>query len=428
MDFLDLIVKKRNGAELTESEIDFFVKATVDGSIPDYQISAFLMAVVFVGMSEAETAALTMAMAHSGDTVDLSDLPYTVDKHSTGGVGDKTSLVVGPIAAACGLTVAKMSGRGLGHTGGTIDKLESIPGLRTEMTKQQFLLQAKEIGLVIAGQSGDLAPADKKLYALRDVTGTVQSLPLIVSSIMSKKLASGAKSIVLDVKTGSGAFMKTLAESEHLARAMVNIGNACGRRVNAVITDMGVPLGACIGNSLEIEEAMQVLRGEGPKDLREICLVLAANLVRLALDMDEEQAMEKARWALDGSYAAERFGRFVVAQGAEKDPLSHPEILPRAQREMILRCPTEGYIHSIDALACGNFALSLGAGRKTKTDSIDYSAGIRLAAKPGDYVKQGDVLATVYANKDADLAVLADAYRIGFEKPALPPLVYKTVL
>ena len=311
MGFGDLILKKKEGRELTKEEIAYLVKGTVDGSIPDYQLSAFLMAVVFRSMTDRETAELTMAMAHSGDTVDLSGLPYTVDKHSTGGVGDKTSLVVGPLAAAMGCTVAKMSGRGLGHTGGTIDKLEAIPGLRTEMSKEQFLLQAKEIGLVITGQSGDLAPADKKLYALRDVTGTVQSLPLIVSSIMSKKLASGADSIVLDVKTGSGAFMQTLEDAEVLAQAMVRIGNSCGRKTMAVISDMNAPLGNTIGNAIEVEEAIQVLLGKGPADLRALCLRLAADMASVSLGISGEEAMQRAEKMLEGGYAAERFSREI---------------------------------------------------------------------------------------------------------------------
>ena len=389
MGFCDLILKKKDGAELTREEICYLVKGTVDGSIPDYQLSAFLMAVVFRGMTEEETASLTMEMAHSGDTVDLSELSHTVDKHSTGGVGDKTSLVVGPLAAAMGCTVAKMSGRGLGHTGGTIDKLESVPGLRTEMSKDAFLLQARQIGLVIAGQSGDLAPADKKLYALRDVTGTVQSLPLIVSSIMSKKLASGAKSIVLDVKTGKGAFMQTVEEAEELARAMVNIGNSCGRKTMAVISDMNAPLGNTIGNAIEVEEAMQ-----------------------------------KAEAMLDSGYAAECFSRFAVAQGAECDPLANFDVLPKANCETPVLAPMDGYVQSLDARICGAVSLSLGAGRRTKTDRIDPSAGIRLAAKPGDLVKKGDLLATLYSAHEADPALLLSAYQIGEEKPILPPLIH----
>ncbi len=424
MGFCDLILKKKDGAELTREEICYLVKGTVDGSIPDYQLSAFLMAVVFRGMTEEETASLTMEMAHSGDTVDLSELSHTVDKHSTGGVGDKTSLVVGPLAAAMGCTVAKMSGRGLGHTGGTIDKLESVPGLRTEMSKDAFLLQARQIGLVIAGQSGDLAPADKKLYALRDVTGTVQSLPLIVSSIMSKKLASGAKSIVLDVKTGKGAFMQTVEEAEELARAMVNIGNSCGRKTMAVISDMNAPLGNTIGNAIEVEEAMQVLKGEGPGDLRALCLRLAADMASVALGFSDKEAMQKAEAMLDSGYAAECFSRFAVAQGAECDPLANFDVLPKANCETPVLAPMDGYVQSLDARICGAVSLSLGAGRRTKTDRIDPSAGIRLAAKPGDLVKKGDLLATLYSAHEADPALLLSAYQIGEEKPILPPLIH----
>ncbi len=427
MDFCDLILKKKEGGELTKEEIAYLIKGTVDGSIPDYQLSAFLMAVVFRSMTDRETTDLTMEMAHSGDTVDLSVLSYTVDKHSTGGVGDKTSLVVGPLAASMGCTVAKMSGRGLGHTGGTIDKLESIPGLRTEMSKEQFLSQAKEIGLVIAGQSGDLAPADKKLYALRDVTGTVQSLPLIVSSIMSKKLASGAQSIVLDVKTGSGAFMQTLEDAEVLARAMVRIGNSCGRKTVAVISDMSAPLGNTIGNALEVEEAIEVLLGKGPSDLRALCLSLAADMAAVSLGISSEEAMQRAEKMLDDGYAAERFSRFVMAQGAACDPLLNISVLPTAKCQTQVFSPVEGYIQSLDARTCGAVSLSLGAGRKTKTDRIDPSAGIRLAAKPGDYVKKGDLLATLYAAKEADSALFLSAYQIGEEKPSLPPLIHKSV-
>ena len=425
MEFGDLILKKRDGGELAEEEINYFVKGTVKGSIPDYQLSAFLMAVVWRGMTEKETAALTMAMAHSGDTVDLSELSYTVDKHSTGGVGDKTSLVVGPIAAACGCTVAKMSGRGLGHTGGTVDKLESVPGVKTELSREEFLKQAQEIGLVIAGQSGDLAPADKKLYALRDVTGTVESLPLIVSSIMSKKLASGAESILLDVKTGSGAFMKTLADSRRLAEAMVRIGRACGRKIDAVISDMSVPLGNNIGNALEVEEAVQVLCGSGPSDLRELCLTLASGMVRLALSVSEEKARQMAEKALDGGYAAECFSRFMMAQGALLDPIAHPESLPKAKNCIPVTATEDGYITAVDALVCGNVSLYLGAGRKTKADCIDPSAGIKLVRKPGDYVRRGELLATLYTNKDADASILLPAFRFSDTKPDPSPLIYK---
>ena len=426
MEFCDLIIKKRDGFALTDEEIDYFVSGTVSGSIPDYQLSSFLMAVVWRGMTEKETAALTMAMARSGDTVDLSGLSCTVDKHSTGGVGDKTSLIVGPIAAACGCTVAKMSGRGLGHTGGTIDKLESVPGVRTELSRDAFLRQAKEVGLVIAGQSGDLAPADKKLYALRDVTGTVESLPLIVSSIMSKKLASGAQSILLDVKTGSGAFMHTLEDSRRLADAMVRIGRACGKRIDALISDMSVPLGKCIGNALEVEEAISVLKGEGPEDLRKLCLTIASGMVSLSLGITRQEAYDKANRALADGYAAQSFSRFMMAQGAKVDPLTHPETLPRAKKEISLLAPQEGYISAVDALACGNISLALGAGRKTKNDQIDPSAGIKLHVKPGDYVHRGDLLAVLYTNKDCDPKIPTGAFKISSTAPTIAPLVYDT--
>ena len=413
MELRELIIHKRDGGELTKDQIDFLVKGVTDGSFPDYQLSALLMAIVFRGMTEEETAALTMAMAYSGDTVDLSGLPHTVDKHSTGGVGDKTSLIVGPIAAACGCTVAKMSGRGLGHTGGTVDKLESVPGVKTEFTKEAFLKQAKEVGLIIAGQSGELAPADKKLYALRDVTGTVESLPLIVSSIMSKKLASGAQSILLDVKTGSGAFMHTPEASRALAREMVKIGRACGRRIDAVISDMNAPLGNNIGNALEVAEAMAVLRGEGPADLKTLCLTLAAGMVRLSFEMTQAQAMEKAKKVLESGEAANYFSRFLMAQGAISDPMAHPDILPKAKYQIELKAKQDGYIESIDALACGNACLYLGAGRRTKTDRIDPAAGLELLSKPGDHVRKGDTLALIHTNKQTDTDVFYAAYRFG---------------
>jgi len=426
MDFCDLIIKKRSGRELSEDEIRYLVKGTVDESIPDYQLSAFLMAVVFQGMTDRETAALTMAMAYSGETVDLSELCYTVDKHSTGGVGDKTSLIVGPIAAACGCTVAKMSGKGLGHTGGTIDKLESVPGVRTEMSKEAFLKQAKSVGLVIAGQSGDLAPADKKLYALRDVTGTVESLPLIVSSIMSKKLASGANSIVLDVKTGSGAFMHTLEDSCRLAQSMVTIGRACGRKIDAVISDMSAPLGNCIGDAMEVEEAIEVLKGNGPEDLKELCLELASDMVRLALDISAKEAKDKAQKALDTGYAAQCFGRFMLAQGAKADPIEHPELLPKARYSMPVIASQSGYLTAVDALALGNVSLKLGAGRKTKKDVIDPAAGIRVYKKPGDYVHKGDLLAMLYTNQECACVIPDSAYAFEEEKPKPRSLIYKT--
>ena len=426
MELRELIIHKRDGKELSKGQIDFLVKGVVDGSFPDYQLSAFLMATVWRGMTEEETAALTLAMAHSGDTVDLSELSHTVDKHSTGGVGDKTSLIVGPIAAACGCTVAKMSGRGLGHTGGTVDKLESVPGVKTEFTKEAFLKQAKEVGLIIAGQSGDLAPADKKLYALRDVTGTVESMPLIVSSIMSKKLASGSQSILLDVKTGSGAFMHTLEDSEALAREMVKIGRACGRKIDAVISDMSTPLGNKIGNALEIEEAIEVLKGEGPDDLKEVCLNLASGMIRLALEIDHQEARKRAEKALQSGEAAEYFSRFMMAQGAVADPIAHPDILPRAKYQIEVKAKSDGYIQSLDALACGNACLYLGAGRKTKTDRIDPSAGLVLCKKMGDFVKAGDTLAVIHTNTEADPASVYTAYSFSEEMPKQEKLIYKS--
>lgn len=395
----DIILKKKNGGALSEKEIRFIVDGYTSGEIPDYQMSALSMAICFQGMSFEETTVLTDAMMKSGETVDLSDFgESTVDKHSTGGVGDKTSLIVGPIAASLGCTVAKMSGRGLGHTGGTVDKLESIDGFETEMSPDRFLAQVKKVGISIIGQSGDLAPADKKLYALRDSTSTVDSLPLIASSIMSKKLAAGAQSIVLDVKAGSGAFMKTAESARELARVMVDIGKALGRNMCALITDMDTPLGYAVGNSLEVMEAVSVLKGESRGDLREVCIAIASNMVALAKGIDTFEAEKQVLYAIDSGAAFKKLKEWVGAQGGNTAVLDDTSLFPKARFVYELKAEKEGFIFSMDAEKIGNAACVLGAGRLKKDDPIDYSAGIILKAKTGDFVKVGEVIALLYTS------------------------------
>ena len=425
---VDLIEKKKRGLELSAEELTFLVDGFTQGSIPDYQLSAWAMAVYFQGMTAAETSALTLAMAKSGDQVDLSSLgEQTVDKHSTGGVGDKTTLIVAPLVASLGGIVAKMSGRGLGHTGGTVDKLESIPGYRTELTSQEFMSLSQKVGLVVAGQSGNLAPADKKLYALRDVTATVDSIPLIASSIMSKKLAAGAKSIVLDVKCGSGAFMKTPQEAQNLAEEMVMIGKNCGRKVSALITNMDRPLGFAVGNALEVEEALAVLQGEGPEDLREVCLRLAAEMLCLCRGWSEEEAMKQAKTALNQGKAYEKLQEWIGCQGGDLYGFLAQRKAARIPCADIL-APKAGYITHMDAEGIGVSAMLLGAGRSAKTDPLDYDAGILLLKKTGDRVEEGTSVARLFANdpskfqtaKKRFLASLA----IGEEVPALQPLIY----
>ena len=428
MRMYDLIQKKKVGGELTPEEIRFLVDGYTAGRIPDEQMSAFAMAVYFRSMTAAETAALTDAMAHSGDMVDLSRFgTLSADKHSTGGVGDKTTLIVAPLAAALGCRVAKMSGRGLGHTGGTVDKLESIPGFRTVLEPEEFLSQVEKIGVAVVGQSGHLAPADKKLYALRDVTATVDSLPLIASSIMSKKLAAGAHSIVLDVKFGSGAFMKTLTDASALARAMVDIGRACGRNMTAVLTDMDRPLGYAIGNALEVAEAVGVLRGGGPQDLRAVSLELAAQMASLALGLSEEEARRRAEVALDGGAAWETFLRFVAAQGGDTAAVEDTARLPRAALTVPVTASADGYVVHMDTEAVGGAAVVLGAGRERKEDAIDPAAGIVLVKKPGDAVRAGETLAVLHtddARRAADgEAAFRAAVTIGPEAPPASPLI-----
>ena len=403
MRMYDIIHKKREGGELTREELRFFVQGFTRGEIPDYQASALLMAIFFRGMTRRETGDLTLEMAGSGDRVDLSALPgVKVDKHSTGGVGDKTSLIIGPIAAACGVTIAKMSGRGLGHTGGTVDKLESIPGLRTDIPRQEFFDIVKRTGLSIIGQSGNLCPADKKLYALRDVTATVESLPLIASSIMSKKIAAGADAILLDVKVGSGAFMKTLEDSRALAREMVRIGSQVGRQTVALITDMDMPLGRKIGNALEVQEAVEVLSGKGDHRLRSLCLELSANMVYLGRQAETmEEARAKAVEAVRSGGALEKLRQMAEAQGGDGSYITSPEKFTISPACVEIAAPQAGYITRLDAEGCGLAAVELGAGRETKESSIDFGAGIILLKNKGDRVEQGQPIARLYAQSEA---------------------------
>jgi len=429
----DIIYKKRMGEELTSEEIRFLVQGFVNGDVPDYQMAAWSMAVCLRGMSTRETADLTMAMAHSGDMIDLSGIRGTkVDKHSTGGVGDKVSLVLVPLVAACGAPVAKMSGRGLGHTGGTLDKLESIPGFKVERSAQEFIDQVNQVGCAVVGQSGNLVPADKKLYALRDVTATVDTIPLIASSIMSKKIAGGADAIVLDVKTGSGAFMKTLDDSFRLAEAMVGIGRQVGREVAAFVSDMDQPLGFAVGNALEVAEAIETLRGFGPKDLEEVCLSLGAQMLRLAgVAPDAASARKMLLRALRAGHGLNKLVEMVEAQGGDASYIRQPVKLPRAARVIPLPAPTAGFVEHIQALEVGVAALVLGAGRETKESVLDLGVGIVLKKKVGDRVEAGETLAELHVNSERRVAEaqerLLGAYRIGSAEPPARPLIYGLV-
>ncbi len=432
MRMYDIIHKKRLGLELTNEEIEFFVKGYTDGSIPDYQAAAFAMAVVFVGMTDRETAALTLAMAHSGDMIDLSCLgDLSVDKHSTGGVGDKTTLIVAPTVAALGAKVAKMSGRGLGHTGGTVDKLESIEGYKTSLSEEDFLGQVKKIGIAVIGQTGNLAPCDKKLYALRDVTATVDSIPLITSSIMSKKIAAGSHSIVLDIKTGSGAFMKTPEDAEVLGRKMIDIGKSCGRNVAALITDMNVPLGHAVGNALEVKEAISVLRGKTKGDLREVCEALASSMVCLALGKDLEESKKLVKDAIDSGLAYAKFREWIGAQGGNVAWCDNPDLFPRAKVEYDAVAAESGYIGGMNAEKIGSASVLLGAGRVSKEDKIDMSAGIVLVKKTGEYVEKGDVVAKLYTSDEKRLPdaekMFFDAITYSDTEPQKGTLIYKTL-
>ena len=402
MRMYDVILKKRQGIELTDSELQWLIHGYVAGDIPDYQMSAFLMAVIFKGMTPKELGAFTMAMAYSGDMVDLSAIKgIKVDKHSTGGVGDKTTLVIASLVAACGGVVAKMSGRGLGHTGGTIDKMESIPGLRTELSEEEFRNQVNNIGVAVIGQSSNIAPADKKIYALRDVTATVDSIPLIASSIMSKKLASGADAILLDVKVGSGAFMKTIDDARLLAQAMVDIGNANGRIVKAVITDMDRPLGQAIGNALEIAEVIQTLKGRGPQDLTHECLVMATHLLVMSEKGDYDNCYSMVQTALQNGAGLAKLRELIVAQGGKGQVVDDTSLLGSARFTYDIRASKAGYIAHMNTEDCGIASVMLGAGRIVKDGPIDMTAGIVMHKKTGDAVVTGDVLATLYANDES---------------------------
>ena len=432
MRMYDLIMKKRNGEALTTAEIDYMITEYVAGNIPDYQMSAFLMAVFFQGMTEEETLAMTQAVAHSGDMVDLSGIEgVKVDKHSTGGVGDKTSLVIAPIVAACGAKVAKMSGRGLGHTGGTVDKMESIPGMKTSLTQEEFFEVVNKTGLSIIGQSGNLAPADKKLYALRDVTATVDNIPLIAVSIMSKKLAAGNDSILLDVKTGSGAFMKTVEDSIALAEEMVRIGENAGRRTAALITNMDIPLGNNIGNSLEVIEAVNTLNGHGPADFTEVCMNLAGNMLYLAGIGTIEECIEKAKTAVVDGSALKRLAAMVEAQGGDPAYILDTENFEKAPFSYEVKAERTGYIASMNTESCGIASSMLGAGRETKESEIDFTAGIIIQKKVGDYVEAGETMATMYTSNEALFAAAVKRYQeavvIAEEAPEKQPLIYARI-
>ena len=434
MRMYDVILKKRNGYALTDEEIAYFVKGYTNGEIPDYQASALCMAIYFKGMNEHETATLTMEMAKSGDMLDLSAINgVKVDKHSTGGVGDKTSLVLTPLVASIGIPVAKMSGRGLGHTGGTIDKLESFPGCTTEISEETFVKNVDEIGIAIAGQTKNMAPADKKLYALRDVTATVESIALISSSIMSKKIAAGADVIVLDVKTGSGAFMKTQEDSEALAKAMVKIGQNVGRTTYAVVSDMDQPLGLCVGNAIEVEEAIETLKGKGPEDLLELCLTLGSLMaVASGKVKDKDEARNLLLSKLESGEALDKLAEFVRAQNGDPAAVYDISLLPKAKITYELRSDVDGYVEKMITDQVGIAAMVLGGGRETKESTVDLSVGIRLNKKTSDKVAKGELLATIYANDEQKLKNAADilrkAYIIGDNKTAKPVLIKNIIM
>ncbi|HOO30168.1 MAG TPA: pyrimidine-nucleoside phosphorylase [Bacillota bacterium] len=429
----DIIMKKRDGGELSPEEIFFLIDGMVSGDVPDYQMSAFCMAVYFQGMTSAETTALTLAMARSGEIVDLSAIRGTkVDKHSTGGVGDTTTLVLAPMVAATGVPVAKMSGRGLGHTGGTLDKLESIPGMRVSLSEEEFIEQVNRIGIAIVGQTEDVAPADKILYALRDVTATVESIPLIAASIMSKKLATGADAIVLDVKTGTGAFMHDLSQAEALAGLMVDIGRMARRKMAAVISDMNQPLGHGVGNTLEVIEAVQTLAGEERGRLFDLCLELGARMVVMG---GAESSIEAARVRLndvvDSGAALEKLREMVVAQGGDPAYIDDPRRLPVAPYSEYITAPCSGYVASVDAMTLGRAAMSMGAGRARKEDSVDLECGLVTLVSIGDPVEQGQPVAKLYASSTSllteGLSVAAKAYTYSAEPIEPPPLVYRII-
>lgn len=428
----DIIKQKRDGKPLTKEQIDFVINGYVKGEIPDYQMSVLLMAIYYKGMSIEETTNLTLAIKNSGKTLNFKGIDgIKVDKHSTGGVGDKTSLVVAPIVASLGVKVAKMSGRGLGHTGGTIDKLESIPGYRTDLSVLEFEKIVNETGLSIIGQSEELAPADKKLYALRDVTATIDSMPLIASSIMGKKLAANDDCIVLDVKTGSGSFMKSVEDSKELGKLMVEIGKKAGKKMVALITDMSSPLGNAIGNSLEVVEAVETLNGNGPKDLTEICIILASNMLYLAGKGSLQDCEKMCKDAISSKKALDTFAKTVKLQGGDESYIYNPSKFEKAKYSKEVFATKSGYIEKTDTEGYGVASLLLGAGRNTKEDKIDYLAGIILNKKVGDYVNKGDVIATMYSSNEKAFTSAIDKFLkatiIGDNKPIDLPLIYDRV-
>jgi len=429
----DIIYKKREGEKLNKEELEFLINGYVADKIPDYQVSAWAMAVFFRGMDAAETANLTMIMAKSGDMIDLSPVKGTkVDKHSTGGVGDTTTLILAPLVAAAGVSVAKMSGRGLGHTGGTIDKLESIPGFNTSLSREDFFENVNKYGLSVVGQTGNLTPADKKLYALRDVTATVESIPLIASSIMSKKIAGGADAIVLDVKTGSGAFMQELSESRKLAEAMVDIGKEVGRNTVAYITDMNEPLGLAVGNALEVKEAVKVLKGKGPEDMTELCIELGAAMVKLSGRIDDtDRAKKLLKEKISSGEALQKFADMITAQGGNADIIDNPELLPQAEKKVEVKAEKNGYISAINAHKIGIAAMLLGAGRETKDGDIDMAVGIQIVKKIADKVKKGDVLAVLHVNDECNLETALEkvksSYSIAEKEVEKNPLIYEII-
>ena len=432
MRMYDIIKNKRDNKELTKEEIEFFVKGYTDGSIPDYQASALTMAIFFNGMTEKETATLTLAMAESGDTVDLSLFGNkTVDKHSTGGVGDKTTLIVAPIVASLDCIIAKMSGRGLGHTGGTVDKLESIKGFNTALTPEEFFTQVKNTNIAVVGQTGNLTPADKKLYALRDVTATVDSIPLIASSIMSKKLAAGTHTIVLDVKCGSGAFMKTPEDAKALAEEMVKIGKNNGRNMAAIITDMNTPLGKNIGNSLEVIEAIEILKGSGAEDLKYVACALASEIVSLSKNINITEASNLVENAISSGKAYEKLKEWISHQGGNIDLIENPENFPKAEFKEEITAENDCYISYMNAEEIGISSVILGAGREKKDDIIDMTAGIILNKKTGDIIKKGDIIAILYTNTESTIKSAKEkflsAIEFSEEKPKEIPLIYEIV-
>ncbi|WP_028590118.1 pyrimidine-nucleoside phosphorylase [Paenibacillus massiliensis] len=431
MRMVDIIAKKRDGKELTAEEIQFFIQGYTNGDIPDYQASSLAMAIFFQDMNDRERADLTMAMVNSGETIDLSAIDgIKVDKHSTGGVGDTTTLVLAPLVAALDIPVAKMSGRGLGHTGGTIDKLEAIEGFHVEISKEEFVKLVNEHKIAVIGQSGNLTPADKKLYALRDVTGTVNSIPLIASSIMSKKIAAGSDAIVLDVKTGAGAFMKTVEEAKELAKAMVSIGNSVGRKTMAVISDMSQPLGYAIGNALEVREAIDTLQGKGPADLEELCLALGSQMVYLAGKATSlEEAEEKLREVMRNGKALDKFKEFIRNQGGNEQVVDRPELLPQAAYQIQVPAEQDGVVAAITADEIGTAAMKLGAGRATKESDIDLAVGLMLNKKIGDTVRKGESLVTIHANReevDEVIRMIREHIQIA-DHAVAPQLVYDVV-